>query len=110
MIVASSPSKAILASGEKSLALARRVLNIEADAVRTLIDRIGGGLLAAPELILSSKGRVVVSGLGKSGPIARKLWSNLARTGTTASFVDLAEPHAGDPGNVSPWGGSTWCP
>ncbi len=102
MIVASSPSKVTLASGEKSLALARRVLNIEADAVRTLIDRIGEDFLAALGLILSSRGRVVVSGIGKSGHIARKIASTLASTGTPAYFVHAAEASHGDLGMIRP--------
>ena len=102
MIVASSPSKPVPACGEKSLALARRVLNIEADAVRTLIDRIGENFVAALDLILSSRGRVVVSGIGKSGHIARKIASTLASTGTPAYFVHAAEASHGDLGMIRP--------
>ena len=58
-----------------SLELARRVLQIEADAVRALIERIDERFLAAVELIHGRSGRVVVSGIGKSGHIARKIAS-----------------------------------
>ena len=89
-------------SGHKALELARRVLDIEADAIRSLRDRIDGSFLAALELILASNGRVVVSGIGKSGHIARKLASTLASTGTAAFFVHAAEAGHGDLGMVLP--------
>lgn len=95
-------SKPIRAAREKSLELARRVLEIEADAVRTLIDRIGENFLAALNLILASRGRVVVSGIGKSGHIARKIASTLASTGTPAYFVHAAEASHGDLGMIRP--------
>ena len=57
----------------KALDLARRVLRIEADAVAALADRIDGDFLAALALILNCHGRVIVSGMGKSGHIARKI-------------------------------------
>lgn len=89
-------------SGEKSLALARRVLEIEADAVRALIGRIDGSFLKALRLVLACKGRVVVSGIGKSGHIARKIASTMASTGTPAFFVHAAEAGHGDLGMIRP--------
>lgn len=89
-------------SGKKSLELARRVLDIEADAIRALKDRIDESFLAALDLILASTGRVVVSGIGKSGHIARKMASTLASTGTPAFFVHAAEAGHGDLGMVRP--------
>ena len=86
--------------GENSLALARRVLDIEASAIRALIDRIDDSFLAALQLILGSDGRVVVSGIGKSGHIARKIASTLASTGTPAYFVHAAEAGHGDLGLI----------
>src|SRR4051812_15902736 len=83
-----------------SLELARRVLQIEADAVRALIERIDERFLAAVELIHGRTGRVVVSGIGKSGHIARKIASTLASTGTPAYFVHPAEASHGDLGMV----------
>jgi arabinose-5-phosphate isomerase len=85
---------------ENALELARRVLAIEADAVRALIERIDDRFLAAVELIDQRKGRVVVSGMGKSGHIARKIASTLASTGTPAYFVHPAEASHGDLGMV----------
>ena len=83
-----------------ALELARRVLAIEADAVRALIARIDDNFLAAVSLILERRGRVVVSGIGKSGHIARKVASTLASTGTPAYFVHPAEASHGDLGMV----------
>jgi len=83
-----------------ALELARRVLAIEADAVRALIDRLDERFLAAVSLILGRRGRVVVSGIGKSGHIARKVASTLASTGTPAYFVHPAEASHGDLGMI----------
>jgi arabinose-5-phosphate isomerase len=83
-----------------ALELARRVLTIEADAVRALISRLDERFLAAVSLILACKGRVIVSGIGKSGHIARKLASTLSSTGTPAYFVHPAEASHGDLGMV----------
>ena len=94
---ASAPS-----SGANSVALARKVLVIEADAIRALVDRIDGQFLAAMNLILACRGRVVVSGIGKSGHIGRKIASTLASTGTPAFFVHAAEASHGDLGMVRP--------
>jgi arabinose-5-phosphate isomerase len=85
-----------------SLALARRVLEIEADAVRALIERVDDRFLDAVQLILACTGRVVVSGIGKSGHIARKIASTMASTGTAAFFVHPAEASHGDLGMVRP--------
>ena len=83
-----------------TLDLARRVLAIEADAVRALIERIDQRFLNAVALIDQRKGRVVVSGMGKSGHIARKIASTLASTGTPAYFVHPAEASHGDLGMI----------
>src|SRR3989440_9268515 len=88
-------------SNESSaLDLARRVLAIEADAVRALIERLDERFVAALELIAGRSGRVVVSGIGKSGHIARKIASTMASTGTPAYFVHPAEASHGDLGMV----------
>jgi arabinose-5-phosphate isomerase len=86
--------------GEAALELARRVLAIEADAVRALIERVDERFLAAVSLILERRGRVVVSGIGKSGHIARKIASTLASTGTPAVFLHPAEALHGDLGMI----------
>jgi arabinose-5-phosphate isomerase len=83
-----------------ALTLARRVLAIEADAVRALIERVDGRFLAAVSLILACRGRVIVSGIGKSGHIARKIASTMASTGTPAYFVHPAEASHGDLGMI----------
>jgi arabinose-5-phosphate isomerase len=83
-----------------ALELARRVLTIEADAVRALVERIDDRFLAAIALILDRQGRVLVSGMGKSGHIARKIASTLSSTGTPAYFMHPAEASHGDVGMI----------
>ena len=85
----------------KALDLARQVLRIEADAVLALADRIDGAFLQALSLILNCHGRVIVSGIGKSGHIGRKIASTLASTGTPAYFVHPAEASHGDLGMIT---------
>ena len=91
-------SKAISPS---AIELARKVLAIEADAVAGLIPRLDERFLEAVRLILECRGRVVVSGVGKSGHIARKIASTLASTGTPAFFVHAAEAGHGDLGMIT---------
>jgi arabinose-5-phosphate isomerase len=88
------------ASHASALELARRVLAIEADAVRALIERLDSRFVAALDLIAARTGRVVVSGIGKSGHIARKIASTMASTGTSAYFVHPAEASHGDLGMI----------
>jgi len=83
-----------------ALELARKVLQIEADAISALIERLGGQFLEAANLIYACRGRVVVSGIGKSGHIARKIASTMASTGTPAFFVHPAEAIHGDLGMI----------
>jgi len=83
-----------------ALELARRVLAIEADAVRALGARLDERFLAAVSLILACRGRLIVSGIGKSGHIARKIASTLSSTGTAAYFVHPAEASHGDLGMI----------
>ncbi|HEY6966267.1 MAG TPA: KpsF/GutQ family sugar-phosphate isomerase [Burkholderiales bacterium] len=83
-----------------ALELARRVLAVEADAVRALIARLDERFLAAVTLILGCEGRVIVSGIGKSGHVARKIASTFSSTGTRAYFVHAAEASHGDLGMV----------
>src|SRR3954447_16597877 len=102
MIKAARIAQKIDAQGHaaKALELARRVLAVEADAVRALIERLDQHFVAALELITTRNGRVVVSGIGKSGHIARKIASTMASTGTPAYFVHPAEASHGDLGMV----------
>jgi arabinose-5-phosphate isomerase len=77
---------------------AKKVLLIEAEAVRALAERIGGEFERAVEIIYSSKGRVIVSGMGKSGIVGNKIAATLASTGTPAFFLHPAEASHGDLG------------
>ncbi|WP_228936692.1 arabinose 5-phosphate isomerase KdsD [Paraburkholderia saeva] len=88
-------------NGDRALALARDVLDIEADAVRALRDQLDDGFVEAIDFILSCRGRVVVSGIGKSGHVARKMAATLASTGSPAFFVHPAEASHGDLGMVT---------
>lgn len=93
-------NKAISAAPH-ALDLAREVLNIEAAAVQALAQRIDQTFLHALDIILSCEGRVIVSGMGKSGHIARKIASTLSSTGTPAYFVHPAEASHGDLGMIT---------
>jgi arabinose-5-phosphate isomerase len=84
------------------LATGRRVITREAEALALLSDSLGDAFVQAVELILGSKGRVIVCGMGKSGHIARKITATLASTGTPAQFVHPAEASHGDLGMVTP--------
>jgi arabinose-5-phosphate isomerase len=94
-------SAPIASAPDRILALARRVLEIEAEAVHALAGQLGGDFVAALELILASTGRVIVSGVGKSGHIGRKFAATLASTGTPAYFVHAAEAAHGDLGMIT---------
>jgi arabinose-5-phosphate isomerase len=83
------------------LAQALQTLEIERDSVARLMARIGDGFLQACQMILEMKGRVVVSGIGKSGAVGRKLSSSLASTGTPSFFMHPAEAIHGDLGMVT---------
>jgi arabinose-5-phosphate isomerase len=96
-----TPGTAGLPEASGALALAREVLEIEAAAVHALIEKLDGGFLDAVNLILNCPGRVTVSGIGKSGHIARKIASTMASTGTPAYFVHPAEASHGDLGMVA---------
>src|SRR5574343_1258620 len=87
---------------QAALALARETLLIEAQAVAGLAERIDGHFASAVGLVLACTGRVVVSGMGKSGHVGRKIAATLASTGTPAMFVHPAEASHGDLGMVTP--------
>jgi len=84
-----------------ALALAREVIETEAAAVSALADRLDERFLAAIDVILASRGRVVVSGIGKSGHIGRKIASTMASTGTPSFFMHPAEASHGDLGMIT---------
>ena len=86
---------------EGALALAREVLALESQAVAALAARIDDDFLRAVTLLLNCRGRAVVSGVGKSGHIGRKLAATLASTGTPALFVHAAEAAHGDLGMIT---------
>jgi arabinose-5-phosphate isomerase len=82
----------------RALATAARVIREEGEALATLSESLGEGFGQAVEAILAAKGRVIVSGMGKSGHIARKIAATFASTGTPAHFVHPAEASHGDLG------------
>src|SRR5688572_23823985 len=84
-----------------ALTIARDVLEIEAKAISDLIAKIDDSFARAVQIVLERRGRVVVSGMGKSGHIARKIASTLASTGTPAFFVHPAEASHGDLGMIT---------
>ena len=91
-----------IADTERTLKLARETLDIEADAIRTLALRLGDAFIAAHKLLFEAsekKGRVVVTGMGKSGHIGGKIASTLASTGTPAFFMHPGEASHGDLGD-----------
>ncbi len=85
-----------------SLEIAKRVLRIEAEAVAGLAERLDERFGRAVDLLYECKGRVVVTGMGKSGLIGRKIAATFASTGTPASFLHAAEAHHGDLGMLMP--------
>ena len=89
------------ATPSSSLQSARRTLDIEARAVAALSVRLDESFAHAVELVLACTGRTVVSGMGKSGHVARKIASTLASTGTPAFFVHPAEASHGDLGMIT---------
>jgi arabinose-5-phosphate isomerase len=88
-------------SPERALELGRQTLSIEAAAVGALKDRLDGNFASAVELIMNSQGRLIVSGMGKSGHIARKIAATMSSTGTPAYFVHPAEASHGDLGMIT---------
>jgi arabinose-5-phosphate isomerase len=89
------------ASADAALAESgRRTIETEAAALHALAARIDGAFAAACRLILASKGRVVATGMGKSGHVARKIAATLASTGTPAFYVHPGEAGHGDLGMI----------
>ena len=91
---------------KKTVSAARRAIEIETKGMIALIEALDGtlgdALTKAVETILAASGRVIVSGMGKSGHIARKIAATMASTGTPASFVHPAEASHGDLGMITP--------
>ncbi len=83
------------------LEIAKKVLKTEADAIMGLLDRLNDEFMRAVDVIYNSNGRVVVTGMGKSGIIAKKIAATMASTGTPAFFMHPAEASHGDLGMVT---------
>lgn len=81
--------------------LAKEVFQIESDSIQKLKNRVGENLEKALDIIISSKGRVIVTGMGKSGHIARKIAATMSSTGTPAYFLHPAESTHGDSGVIT---------
>ncbi len=100
---------------DSDLAAACRVLSYAADALHSLAAALDGAFVSAIDVMLAAKGRVIVSGMGKSGHVARKIAATLSSTGTPAYFVHPAEASHGDLGVIArqdvllmlSWGGET---
>jgi arabinose-5-phosphate isomerase len=87
---------------DTTLAVARRVLKTEIAGLSALADELNGRFTAAVDLLSTATGRVTVTGMGKSGHIARKIAATFASTGTPAQFVHPAEAGHGDLGMIAP--------
>jgi arabinose-5-phosphate isomerase len=115
----SKPLSARRTNDHELIASAVRTLETEAGGIAALIAAIGNGLgqpfTAAIELIRSARGRVIVTGMGKSGHIGRRIAATFASTGTPAFFVHPSEASHGDLGMITPddvimalsWSGET---
>ncbi|HWC75125.1 MAG TPA: KpsF/GutQ family sugar-phosphate isomerase [Gemmatimonadales bacterium] len=88
------------AAGDQLVARGKRVLALEAAAVKRLADRLGPAFAQAIELLKGVEGRVIVSGVGKSGLIARKIAATFTSTGTPATFLHPIDSLHGDLGRV----------
>jgi arabinose-5-phosphate isomerase len=99
--IAASVTAARGVDPKRALALGRDVLATEAAAIAALSARLGAPFLAAARTLFECRGRVVVTGIGKSGHIARKIAATLASTGTPAFFVHAAEASHGDLGMIT---------
>ncbi len=85
---------------DPDLEVARDVLSTEAGGLRALAAGLGAEFSLAVDCLASATGRIVVSGMGKSGHVARKIAATLASTGTPALFVHPAEASHGDLGMI----------
>ncbi len=88
-------------TASESIAVARRVIGVEIDGLTAVIKGLDGGFAASVELIAGVQGRVIVTGMGKSGHIARKIAATFASTGTPAQFVHPGEASHGDLGMIT---------
>jgi arabinose-5-phosphate isomerase len=91
-----------MASNASDIEAARRVLHTEIAGLEALVAELDGGFTAAVERLAQTAGRVTVTGMGKSGHVARKIAATFASTGTPAQFVHPAEASHGDLGMIAP--------
>lgn len=91
----------IVMTDRNSIATARRVLAIETDALTALSESLGVDFETAIEALLAVKGRIILSGVGKSGHVARKISATLASTGTPSLYVHPTEASHGDMGMIT---------
>ena len=89
------------ADAERDLAAAKRVVELEIAGLQALVDAMGADVIKAIDIIAQVKGRVVISGMGKSGHVARKIAATMASTGTPAMFVHPGEASHGDLGMIT---------
>jgi len=92
----------ILQTGSRDLDSARRVLRLEAEGIGALAESLGDTFIAALDLLHNVKGRAIVTGMGKSGHVARKIAATMASTGTPAQYVHPGEASHGDLGMITP--------
>jgi arabinose-5-phosphate isomerase len=85
---------------DKNIEVGRRVVRLETESVKALESRIDENFSRAVDLIYTTKGRVIITGLGKSGVIGRKISATLTSTGTASYFIHAAEGSHGDLGMV----------
>ena len=90
-----------MSNNKQTLELAKEVLRIEAQSILSLVDKINGNFTRAVDLIFRCKGRVIITGIGKSGLIGRKIVATLTSTGTQALFLHPVEGIHGDLGIVT---------
>ncbi|MBN4683844.1 SIS domain-containing protein, partial [Pandoraea nosoerga] len=83
-------------------AVGRRVLAAEAEALTLLADGLGDAFVSAVETLFAARGRIVCTGIGKSGHVGRKIAATLASTGAPAMFVHATEASHGDLGMIGP--------
>src|SRR6187401_1742049 len=88
-------------SAVDTIAIGQRVLNTEADALSNMASSLGPSFGEAIEILYAARGRIICTGIGKSGHVARKIAATFASTGTPAIFVHPAEASHGDLGMIS---------
>jgi arabinose-5-phosphate isomerase len=102
MSLSRAPAESAALNDANLLDSARNVLTAESAALKIMAEQINGDFVKAVRILVACKGRVVVSGMGKSGHIARKIAATLASTGTPALFVHPGEASHGDLGMIVP--------